>query len=136
VVAVLEHADRVAGRRARLRIDGYAAGFEPSLASARPRGDGIAAVLRRALTASGRRPEEIAAVIASAHGTPVDAAERDAIRSVLGAPRLLTPKAALGETFAAAGLLGLALAAGEPGAVLVNDVCYSGALTSVVLSPG
>jgi len=145
-VAVLERADRARARGARVwaRIDGYAAGFEPSLTERTPRIDGIASTLGRALAAGSRIVGEVGAVIASAHGTAVDACERAALRAVLGAaePQMLTPKEALGECFGASGALAVALAAGvleepgtEPGkAVLISSLCYSGSVAAMVLS--
>ena len=53
-------------------------------------------------------------MLASAHGTPLDACERQALAEVLGdgdGKLLLAPKRAHGESFAASGGLALALAA-------------------------
>ena len=145
VVAVLERADRAAARRAPARacIAGYAAGFEPTLASRAPAGDGIVSTLRRAIVAGERSPNEVATVFVSAHGTPLDACERAALREVLGAPEreLIATKQQLGDTFAASGPLSLALAVGllheapSPiGApVLISSLCYSGNVVGMVL---
>ncbi len=117
VVAVLESAERARQRGARCwgRIDGYAAGFEPSLARRARTPRGIAATMRRALVLGGRRADEVGAVFASAHGTPLDATEQLALREVFDGARqpiAVAPKAALGESFGASGVLALALAAG------------------------
>ena len=69
--------------------------------------------------------------MSSAHGPPLDEAEHASINAALGTEvAILHPKQALGETFAASGPLGLALAlatqAGSRGGVLVSSVCYSG----------
>jgi 3-oxoacyl-[acyl-carrier-protein] synthase II len=117
VVAVLESAMHAERRSApcRARLDGYAAGFEPTLTRRSPGLSGIAATLRRACQQAGRRVGEIGAVYTSAHGTPIDEVERSAISEAFGTPEsplLLAPKSALGETFGASGVLALALAAG------------------------
>jgi len=147
-VAVLEREDRARARHARTwaRIDGYAAGFEPSFTTRAPDSQGVAAVLRRALAVSRRSPAEIAAVVASAHGTPLDACEDAALRDVLAeaaVKRTVTPKEQLGESFGASGAFGVAIAAGilaEPrpaaaSAVLISSLCYSGSLAAMVVSP-
>ncbi len=117
VVAVLERADLARRRGARCwgRIDGYAAGFEPTLTRTAPDRAGIVATMRRALALSPYTPGDVGMIFASAHGTPIDAVERDAMAEVFG-PRsdalVLAPKAALGECFGASGVLALALGAG------------------------
>ncbi|MFI5366864.1 MAG: beta-ketoacyl synthase N-terminal-like domain-containing protein [Candidatus Binatia bacterium] len=170
VVMVLERRDRARRRGARCwgRIDGYAAGFEPTLTRRARECTGVAATLKRALSLSGHTPDQIDLVLSSAHGTPVDDTERAALAEVLG-PRstavVLTPKAALGESFGASGVLALALAAGTLDAhpkladsvacgldgrpvsgaeaaqrlqratvVLVNALCYSGDIVSLVFA--
>lgn len=142
-VAVLERVDRARRRGARVwgRVEGYAAGFEPTLTRRAPARDGIVATLRRALAASGRAPGDVATVLASAHGTPLDACERAALDDVFGAarrPRVVAPKRVLGETFGASGALSVALAAGllaetRPQAVLLSSLCYSGSVAAMVL---
>ena len=117
VVAVLERRDRAAARRAPCwgRIEGYAAGFEPTLTRRDREHTGIASTLSRALIQSERRPREIGGVFCSAHGTPIDHMERAALVEVFGrtgAPLLLAPKVVAGESFGASGVLALALAAG------------------------
>jgi 3-oxoacyl-[acyl-carrier-protein] synthase II len=145
-VVVLERADRARRRAApiRARIDGYAAGFEPTLTSAAPLRDGIVSTLTRSLAASGRSATDIGAVYASAHGTPLDACERAALREALGEPERepIAPKQLWGESFAASGPLSLALAVGLfaetppiADAVLISSVCYSGNVVGLVLSP-
>jgi len=143
----------------RLAVAGYAAGFEPTLAGARPQARGIAETMRRALAQAGIAGGDVDLVIGSAHGTPLDAAELAAVRDVLGArPLVFAPKAVFGETFAASPLLGLALlealrghrgtplAAGADPAVaelralprasvvMLNALCYSGAVVSLLLT--
>jgi 3-oxoacyl-[acyl-carrier-protein] synthase II len=148
-VVVLERADRAHGRgaRARARLEGYAAGFEPTLTGRAPAWDGITTTLRRALAASGRAPREIGTVLASAHGTPLDACERAALVELLGNAahdEIVAPKQALGETFGASGALSVALAVGllteapaaSSDAVLISSLCYSGSIAALVLSRG
>ncbi len=117
VVAVLERADGAHRRQAPTwgRIAGYAAGFEPTLTRAQREATGVAETMRRALAHAGVTPADVDVVFASAHGTPVDAIELEAMRGVLGRearPLVLAPKAVLGEAFGASGTLALALAAG------------------------
>ena len=117
VVAVLERRESALRRGARPwgRIDGYAGGFEPSLSRGSRRSIGIVETMRRALALSGRGEDEIGLVMSSAHGTGIDRAEREALAEVFGgsrSPLVLAPKTALGESFAASGVLDLALAAG------------------------
>jgi 3-oxoacyl-[acyl-carrier-protein] synthase II len=150
-VLVLERADRAAQRGARVwgRIAGYAAGFEPTLTRPAREATGVVATMQRALTLSGHPPDAVGLVLSSAHGTPIDAIERAAITQVFGAqPRVLAPKAALGETFGASGALALALAAGQArpnplqegeggraSLVMVNSLCYSGNVVSLLFHP-
>jgi 3-oxoacyl-[acyl-carrier-protein] synthase II len=138
VVLESENHARIRGASIRARVDGFAAGFEPTLTGRAPKGDGVIATLRRAVTASGHAPGEIGLVVASAHGTPLDACERAALTEVLGAatePRIVAPKQAVGETFGASGALGVALAAGlaPETPVLVSSLCYSGNVAALVL---
>jgi 3-oxoacyl-[acyl-carrier-protein] synthase II len=122
-VMVLEREALARQRGARVygRIDGYAAGFEPTLTARQPECTGIAETMRRALALSGRANDDVGLVMASAHGTALDALELTALRRVLGetdGPALCAPKAAWGETFGADGALSLGLAAallGAPG---------------------
>lgn len=118
VVMVLERRARARRRGARCwgRIEGYAAGFEPTLARRGREHTGIAATLRRALASSARSSEDIDAVLCSAHGTPIDASELAALAEVFGQQRgarvLIAPKAVFGDSLGASGVLALALAAG------------------------
>jgi 3-oxoacyl-[acyl-carrier-protein] synthase II len=107
---------RAAGARIRGRVLGYAAGFEPTLASAAPSARGVRETMQRALARSGVAADDVGLVVCSAHGTPVDTAERAAIAEVLGEGTVvLAPKAVLGEAFAASGVLGLASSLGLEG---------------------
>ena len=143
-VIVLEREDgaRARGAHIRGRVDGSAAGFEPTLTSRAPQNAGVVATLRRALASARRSAAEIGTVLTSAHGTPLDACERAALDEALGiAPerRMLAPKHALGETFGASGALhaalGLGLMADAPEqATLVSSLCYSGSIAAMVLS--
>jgi len=123
VVAVLESHDHAVRRGARClgRIDGYAAGFEPTLTRHRRHYAGLAATMRRALHLSGESAARVSVVMSSAHGTPVDDSERAALVEVLGERSdvlVFTPKRAYGECFGAAGMLSLALSLGL--------ACYDG----------
>lgn len=161
MIAVLERSETAAARGARVyaRLAGHAAGFEPTLTRAVREPAGVTAVLRRALAAAGVAVPGV--VLASAHGTPIDAVERDALRAVLGNgdTPIIAPKAALGETFGAGGALAAALAVGllaSPtplaagvaldltgaprlpvvvrGPALVNAVCYTGSVAALVVA--
>jgi 3-oxoacyl-[acyl-carrier-protein] synthase II len=115
VVVVLEAREHAARRGAHVlcEVEGYAAGFEPTLTRPDRCAGGITATLRRTLARCGRPPDTVAAVLASAHGTPLDELERSAIAEACGSgPLLLAPKAVFGETFGASGALALALGAG------------------------
>lgn len=118
VVVVLESVAHATARGARpwAVVEGYAAGFEPTLPHTDRKADGLVAALRRALGASGRSASEIGVVICSAHGTALDAIELAALAEVCardrGSPLLLAPKGSVGECFGASGALGLALAVG------------------------
>jgi 3-oxoacyl-[acyl-carrier-protein] synthase II len=114
-VVVLERRDRARRRGARVlaRVDGYAAGFEPTLSRRRRECRAIVETMRRALTLSGRAARDIGLVMASAHATALDAVELAALQTVLAdasAPVLCAPKAAWGETFGADGALAVGLA--------------------------
>jgi len=142
-VVVLEREDhaRRRGARAWARIDGYAVGFEPTLTRRARETTGIVATLRRALDFSECAATDVDLVMSGAHGTPIDAIERQALEQVFGgrAPRILAPKAVLGETFAASGMQALALAVGAgdrrsaASVVMVNALCYSGTIVSLLL---
>jgi 3-oxoacyl-[acyl-carrier-protein] synthase II len=114
VVEAREHARR-RGARSVARIESYAMGFEPTLTRPDRCATGIRRVMEGALERAGRAPSEIGTIITSAHGTPVDATEAQALSQVFGAQpgslRLFAPKSAWGECFAASGALGVVLAA-------------------------
>jgi len=117
VVVVLERLDLARRRGARVYgcVEGWAAGFEPTLTRGAVERSGLTATVRRALDLGGRGADEIGLVLASAHGTPLDTCELQALAEVLGdgdGSLLLAPKRAHGESFAASGGLALALAAG------------------------
>ena len=146
---VVERAEHARARGAKVwgQIDGYAVGFEPTLTSAAPVTTGIEATQRRALNLSRHDARAVSLVLASAHGTSVDRLERDAIRNVLGsdsAARVFAPKVRLGETFGASGALALCLAAApslpavgagtDPSVVLINSLCYSGNVVSLLFT--
>jgi 3-oxoacyl-[acyl-carrier-protein] synthase II len=171
VVAVLERRDRARQRGAPCwgRIEGYSAGFEPTITRHDRQHTGMAHTLSRAMAMSRLQPGDIGAVMCSAHGTPIDHTERAALVEVFGstgAPLLLAPKAVVGDCLGASGVLALALAAGASrhsarlrdelsfdlngkavtGAeasvrlasqplVLVNSLCYSGNIVSLVFAP-
>jgi 3-oxoacyl-[acyl-carrier-protein] synthase II len=114
-VVVLERRDRARQRGARVlaRIEGYAAGFEPTLTQRQREGTALADTMRRALARSARAAGEIGLVIASAHATALDAVELAALRSVLAdssTPAVCAPKTAWGEPFGAQGALAVVLA--------------------------
>jgi len=116
VVMVLERAERARRRGAPHygRIEGYAAGFEPTLTRHQRESTGIRDTMRRALAVSDREAADIDIVMTSAHATAVDAIERDALRAVFAAagnPLWCAPKRAWGEGFAADGVSSLAVAA-------------------------
>jgi 3-oxoacyl-(acyl-carrier-protein) synthase len=114
-VVVLERHDRARRRGARCwaRIDGYAAGFEPTLTHHDRQCTGVVETMRRALALSGHAAGDVDLVMTSAHATAVDDTERTALCTVLAdahSPLLFAPKAAWGETFGADGALSVALA--------------------------
>jgi len=129
-VVVLERRQHAQQRGAPVwgRIEGYAAGFEPTLTRRQRQATGLCAAMQRALAASRRTPGEIGLVVSSAHATALDAVERAALATVYrepAAPLLCAPKSAWGECFAAAGPLGLVLAAAwmrEPPAHVAETV--------------
>jgi len=116
VVAVLERLSHAQQRGVPSLgcIEGYAAGFEPTLTESERHPSGVTATMRRALALSGRASRDVDLVFASAHGTPVDETERLAVAETFGSRNdllVVTPKAVLGESFGASGVLALALAA-------------------------
>lgn len=146
VVLLLENAEHAAARGARIygQIDGYAAGFEPSLASASPEPRGVIETMQRALRQSGIDADDVDLAVTSAQGTPADAAENAALERVLGAETgRLSPKETFGETFAASPLLGLAQVLGRAPTpsplaparvVMLQGLCYSGPVLSLVFT--
>lgn len=116
VVFVLESVDhaRRRGARVRARVHGWTAGFEPTMTRRQIDPRGITTTLRRALRDAGVAPSEVASVFASAHGTPVDAAEHDALREVLpdSGATVLAPKVLHGDCFGASSAVAAALAVG------------------------
>ena len=116
VVAVLERADRAKRRGATCwgTVRGYAAGFEPTLASRAGHRGGVVATLRRALQLSELAPPDVGLIVASAHGTPADRVEREALEEVFAGSRpiVLAPKAHMGDSLGASGPLAVALACG------------------------
>ncbi len=140
VVAVLERGDRARERGARCwaRVEGYAAGFEPTLTTHAPEHHGVSAVLRRALANAGREGAAIDTAALSAHGTALDEVERAASAEALGPGerRVLAPKQALGECFGASGPLAVAVTVGlaPPGSTaLISALCYSGSACAMVI---
>lgn len=147
VVAILEDGEHARRRGARIlaHVDGYAAGFEPSLATRERMPDGIESTASRALERSGRGAAEISTVWPSACGTALEELERRALTRALG-PRgtaVIRPsKPALGETFAAAGMLALALGVTSSGetagardtVAMIHSLCYSGNTVATIVS--
>lgn len=114
-VIVLErhtHAQR-RGARCIAAVDGYAAGFEPTLTRRTAQPTALVETMQRALTASRRPAAAIDAIIAGAHGTAIDRTELAAFNTVCAphAPLVFAPKAAWGESGAASGALAVAFAA-------------------------
>src|SRR5207245_2532650 len=137
-VVALERTElaRARGRAVLGTVEGVAAGFEPEPAGARA-GEGLAAAVATALEEAGVAPSEIRALVSAAPPALADLESR-----ALGGvePRtVVRPKDALGETFGAAGALGVlaALAEAPPGAaLLVLDVCASGHVAALVARAG
>ena len=135
-LVVLEHADRARGRAVLGTVEGVGAGFEPDPAG-EGAGAGLAAAVTTALEEAGLLPSEVRVVVSAA---PPALAGLE--RPVLGGlePRtIVRPKDTFGETFGAAGTLGLlaALAAApRGGALLVLDVCASGHVAALVARAG
>jgi len=137
-VLVLERTElaRARGRAVLGTVEGVAAGFEPDPAGARA-GEGLAAAVATALGEAGVAPSEVRALV-SAAPPALAGLEARALGGV--APRtVVRPKDTLGETFGAAGALGLlaALAEAAPeAALLVLDVCASGHVAALVARAG
>ena len=137
-VVVLERADLAHARGVAIlgTVEGVAAGFEPDPAAARA-GDGLAAAVATALAEAGLAPAEVRVVVSAA--PPALAGLEARALGGTGPRTIVRPKDALGETFGAAGVLGLltALAAAPPGAaLLVLDVCASGHVAALVARAG
>jgi len=133
---VLEPLATAARRGVRVRgvVAGSASGFEPEPAAGV--GAGLRAAVTAAITEAGLEPGAIGIVVSAAPPALVALEER-VIAGVLGSrrPPRMAPKDVLGETFGAAGPLGLlaALAAVPRGAAaLVLDVCASGHVAALV----
>jgi 3-oxoacyl-[acyl-carrier-protein] synthase II len=138
---VLERADAAASRGATTLglIVGVAGGFEPGPA-APDAGAGLAAAVAAALAEAGVGPGDVGAVVCAAPPA-LAALEERALAAALrdACPRRTRPKDVVGETFGAAGPLGLlaALAEAPPGATaLVLDVCASGHVAALVARRG
>ena len=139
-MVVLEDASfaRARGARLRGRILGHATGFEPEPTGSEA-GAGLAAAIRTALADADLVPEALGLVV-SAAPPALASLEGRALDRVLGSarPPILNPKDAYGETFGAAGPLGLLAAFSRTpcgGAVLVLDVCASGHVAALVARP-
>ena len=135
VVLEVEAAARARGAAVVGTIVGHATAFEPEPRAAGA-GDGLAAAVEDALAEAGVAPGEVDAVV-SAAPPGLSALEARALGRALGGarPRSLAPKDVFGETFGAAGPLGLllALAGADRGSiVLVLDVCPSGHVAALV----
>jgi len=135
-LVVLEHAERARGRAVLGTVEGVGAGFEPDPAG-EGAGAGLAAAVATALEEAGLLPSEVRVVV-SAAPPALAGLERPALGGL--EPRtIVRPKDTLGETFGAAGTLGLlaALAAAPcEGALLVLDVCASGHVAALVARAG
>ena len=131
---VLEREDAASARGAHVRgtILAHAEGFEPE-----PGAAALAETVTAAVAEAGLESADVAAVVLSAPPA-LAPLEARAVAAFAAAARI-APKEAFGETFGAAGPLGLitALAAVAPGAaVLVLDVCASGHVAALVARRG
>jgi 3-oxoacyl-(acyl-carrier-protein) synthase len=136
-LVVLEGEDAARARDADVlgTIAGHASAFEPEPRAAGA-GDGLAAAVADALVEAGVAAAEVHTVV-SAAPPALAALETRALGRALGGvrPRSVAPKDVFGETFGAAGPLGLltALAGAARGSVvLVLDVCASGHVAALV----
>jgi 3-oxoacyl-[acyl-carrier-protein] synthase II len=132
VVLEPEDAARTRGARVLGAIVGWASGFEPEPHAAGA-GDGLATTVEAAVAEADAAPE----VVVSAAPPGLVALEERALARALGGrrPGTIAAKEAFGETFGAAGPLGLlaALATVQAGtAMLVLDVCASGHVAALV----
>ncbi len=141
-IFVLEREAHARARGAHVwgHLDGYAAGFEPTLTAAEPAHVGVAATLRGALADAACGVADVDVVCASACGTRLDECERAALVEVLGDVadrRFVAPKEVLGECFGASGALALAVALGmfaqrNAETALISSLCYSGNVGALV----
>jgi 3-oxoacyl-[acyl-carrier-protein] synthase II len=127
---------RTRGVRVLGTVDGCGLGFEPDPFGA-DAGGGLAHAIATALVEAGASGETIGLVV-SAAPPALAALEARALHGSLGTrrPPVAQPKDMLGETFGAAGPLGLlaALAEAPPGAAaLVLDACASGHVAAAVV---
>jgi len=116
VVAVLERREHAQARGAAVwaGIEGYAAGFEPTLTHADRKSTALTETMQRALAKSGHAAADVGFVMTNATGGEMDAVELDALKAVFegaSVPLLFAPKVALGESFGAHGAQATALAA-------------------------
>jgi len=137
VLLVLERPTfaRERGAPALAIVLGHATGFEPAPSDA-DAGDALAGAVTVALEEANVRPADIAVVV-SAAPPALSRLETRALATTLepARPRIISPKDTYGETFGAAGPLGLLTALHEApiGApVLVLDVCASGHVAALV----
>lgn len=136
-IVVLETAATARGRGATVigTVDGQGSGFAADGPA------GFAAAIRHALATADVAPHAVALVVSGA-GEAQASLEREALRAAFGdvpLPPVTAPKQALGETFGAAGPLGLlaALSEAPSGApVLVLDCCPSGHVAALVARRG
>jgi 3-oxoacyl-[acyl-carrier-protein] synthase II len=127
---------RARGVRALGTVDGCGLGFEPDPAG-RDAGQGLAQAIMAALAEAVASGDTIGLVVAAAPPA-LAALERHALEATLGtrSPPVTRPKDMLGETFGAAGPLGLLAALSEAprgAAALVLDVCASGHVAAAVV---
>ena len=127
---------RARGVRVLGTVDGCGLGFEPD-PIASDAGQGLAQAIADALAEAGASGETIGLVVSAAPPS-LASVEARALERTLGTrrPPVTQPKDVLGETFGAAGPLGLlaALAEAPPGAAaLVLDVCASGHVAAAVV---
>lgn len=135
-VLVLESMDDARARGAAVlgTVDGAASGFVGDAP------DGLVAAIGRALAGATVEPGAVALVVSGAGPTQATL-EQAALRMAFGdtPPPISAPKQALGETFGAAGPLGLLAALSEAPAgapVLVVDCCPSGHVAALVARRG
>lgn len=127
---------RARGVRVIGTVDGCGLGFEPDPGGS-DAGQGLAQAIATALAEAAASGDTIGLVVAAAPPA-LAALERRALEATLGTrrPPVTHPKDMLGETFGAAGSLGLlaAMAEAPPGAAaLVLDVCASGHVAAAVV---